>query len=133
MYSFDYNRILNNDRINNSYTDEDFEKIRKSGNTIKINNTVFANGPSMLGNTYLKPHEYEQYLNYLNKINNKDKIKEKENKEKKTITKESKKKNSKKEKESSKDEKIKLNHKKSIKVSDIEKLRKAGATVHINI
>ena len=84
MYSFDYNRILNNDRINNSYTDEDFEKIRKSGNTIKINNTVFANGPSMLGNTYLKPHEYEQYLNYLNKMNNKDKIKEKENKEKKT-------------------------------------------------
>ena len=75
MYSI-YNNI-NMNNLNSSirydrdhiYTDEDFERIRKSGDNIKINNTIFANGPSCLGATYLKQHEYQQYLQYLNKIN----------------------------------------------------------------
>jgi hypothetical protein len=103
------------------YTDEDFERIRKSGDTIKINNTIFANGPSCLGATYLKQHEYQQYLQYLNKINTQSS--EKENKETKKEVKPKKEK---------KEKKLKLNNKK-VKLSDIEKLIKVGATVHISV
>ena len=127
MYSI-YNNI-NMNNLNSSirydrdhiYTDEDFERIRKSGDTIKINNTIFANGPSCLGATYLKQHEYQQYLQYLNKINTQSS--EKENKETKKEVKPKKEK---------KEKKLKLNNKK-VKLSDIEKLIKVGATVHISV
>ena len=84
MYSI-YNNFninnLNNDSIrynrDHIYTDEDFERIRKSGDTIKINNTIFANGPSCLGVTQLKQHEYQRYLQYLDNINKKSSEKEK--------------------------------------------------------
>ena len=115
MYSI-YNNI-NMNNLNSSirydrdhiYTDEDFERIRKSGDTIKINNTIFANGPSCLGATYLKQHEYQQYLQYLNKINTQSSEKEvkskKETKEKKEV-------------KEKKEKKLKLNNKK-VKLSDI--------------
>ena len=129
MYSIYNNINMNNfnssiryDR-DHTYTDEDFERIRKSGDTIKINNTIFANGPSCLGATYLKQHEYQQYLQYLNKINTQSSEKEvkskKETKEKKEV-------------KEKKEKKLKLNNKK-VKLSDIEKLIKAGATVHISV
>ena len=130
MYSI-YNNI-NMNNLNSSirydrdhtYTDEDFERIRKSGDTIKINNTIFANGPSCLGATHLKQHEYQQYLQYLNKINTRSSEKEKIKKPKKE----------KKEKETKnvKEKTLKLNNKK-VKLSDIEKLIKVGATVHISV
>ena len=131
MYSI-YNNI-NMNNLNSSirydrdhiYTDEDFERIRKSGDNIKINNTIFANGPSCLGATYLKQHEYQQYLQYLNKINTQSSEKEKKVKPKKE-TKE------KKEKKEVKEKKLKLNNKK-VKLSDVEKLIKVGATVHISV
>ena len=129
MYSIYNNINMNNfnssiryDR-DHTYTDEDFERIRKSGDTIKINNTIFANGPSCLGATYLKQHEYQQYLQYLNKINTQSSEKEvkskKETKEKKEV-------------KEKKEKKLKLNNKK-VKLSDIEKLIKVGATVHISV
>ena len=129
MYSIYNNINMNNfnssiryDR-DHTYTDEDFERIRKSGDTIKINNTIFANGPSCLGATYLKQHEYQQYLQYLNKINTQSSEKEvkskKETKEKREV-------------KEKKEKKLKLNNKK-VKLSDIEKLIKAGATVHISV
>jgi hypothetical protein len=144
MYSI-YNNI-NMNNLNSSirydrdhiYTDEDFERIRKSGDNIKINNTIFANGPSCLGATYLKQHEYQQYLQYLNKINTQSS--EKEKKEKKEVKpkkevkekKEVKPKKETKEKKEVKEKKLKLNNKK-VKLSDIEKLIKVGATVHISV
>jgi hypothetical protein len=127
MYSI-YNNI-NMNNLNSSirydrdhtYTDEDFERIRKSGDNIKINNTIFANGPSCLCATYLKQHEYQQYLQYLNKINTQSSEKKKEKPKKET-----------KEKKEVKEKKLKLNNKK-VKLSDIEKLIKVGATVHISV
>ena len=138
MYSI-YNNFNINDSNNNSirysrehiYTDEDFERIRKSGDTIKINNTIFANGPSCLGVTQLKQHEYQQYLQYLDKINKKSSEKEKIKKPKKEV----KQKNElkpKKEVKEKKEKTIKLNNKK-LKLSDVEKLIKVGATVHISV
>jgi hypothetical protein len=138
MYSI-YNNFNINDSNNSSirynrdhiYTDEDFERIRKSGDTIKINNTIFANGPSCLGVTQLKQHEYQQYLQYLDKINKKSSEKEKIKKPKKEV----KQKNElkpKKEVKEKKEKTIKLNNKK-LKLSDVEKLIKVGATVHISV
>jgi hypothetical protein len=136
MFSFYENTRYGYDHI---YTDEDFEKIRLSGTTIKINNTIFANGPSCLGVTQLKPHEYQQYLIYLQKIeqnlnkstNNTKKKPKKEPKEKKEPkVKLVKDKKVKKEK-ASKNDVIKLGEK-TIKISDIEKIKKAGATLHIS-
>ena len=152
MYSI-YNNFNINNSDNNSirysrdhiYTDEDFERIRKSGDTIKINNTIFANGPSCLGVTQLKQHEYQQYLQYLDKINKKSSEKEKkETKDqcRKTQKKEKEKKpknevnvkkeKEKKEKKETKEKTLKLNNKK-LKLSDVEKLIKAGATIHISV
>ena len=141
MYSI-YNNI-NMNNLNSSirysrdhiYTDEDFERIRKSGDTIKINNTIFANGPSCLGATYLKQHEYQQYLQYLDKINKKSSEKEKKDQCQRTQKKTNKETKEKKETKNIKDKKektIKLNNKK-LKLSDVEKLIKAGATVHISV
>lgn len=138
MYSI-YNNFNINDSNNSSirynrdhiYTDEDFKRIRKSGDTIKINNTIFANGPSCLGVTQLKQHEYQQYLQYLDKINKKSSEKEKIKKPKKEV----KQKNElkpKKEVKQKKEKTIKLNNKK-LKLSDVEKLIKVGATVHISV
>jgi len=145
MYSI-YNNFninnLNNDSIrynrDHIYTDEDFERIRKRGDAIKINNTIFANGPSCLGVTQLKQNEYQQYLQYLDKINKKSSEKEKkETKEKKpknkvNVKKEKEKEKEKKEKKETKEKTLKLNNKK-LKLSDIEKLIKVGATVHISV
>jgi IMP dehydrogenase/GMP reductase len=147
MYSI-YNNFNINDSNNNSirynrdhvYTDEDFERIRKSGDTIKINNTIFANGPSCLGVTQLKQHEYQQYLQYLDKINKKSsekEIKEKKEKEKKpkkevNVKKEIKEKKEIKNVKETKEKTLKLNNKK-LKLSDVEKLIKAGATIHISV
>ena len=141
MYSI-YNNI-NMNNLNSSirysrdhiYTDEDFERIRKSGDTIKINNTIFANGPSCLGATYLKQHEYQQYLQYLDNINKKSSEKEKKDQCQRTQKKTNKETKEKKETKNIKDKKektIKLNNKK-LKLSDVEKLIKAGATVHISV
>ena len=138
---------LNNDSIrynrDHIYTDEDFERIRKSGDTIKINNTIFANGPSCLGATYLKQHEYQQYLQYLENINKKFSEKEKKEKDqcrraqtktKKEVKpkKETKEKKEIKNVKDKKEKPIKLNNKK-LKLSDVEKLIKAGATIHISV
>ena len=136
MYSI-YNNFninnLNNDSIrynrDHIYTDEDFERIRKSGDTIKINNTIFANGPSCLGVTQLKQHEYQRYLQYLDKINKKSSEKEKKETKKEVKPK---KETNEKETKNVKEKTLKLNNKK-VKLSDIEKLIKAGATVHISV
>jgi len=136
MFSIYENKRYGYDNV---YTDEDFEKIRLSGSTIEINNTIFANGPSYLGITQLKPHEYEQYLIYLQKreqnlnktVNNTKEKSKKEPKEKKEPkVKVVKEKKVKKEKEL-KNDVIKLGEK-TIKISDIEKIKKSGATLHIS-
>jgi|694.fasta_scaffold98368_3 hypothetical protein len=130
--SFRYNR----DHI---YTDDDFERIRLSGNTVKINNTIFANGSSCLGVTQLKPNEYQQYLLYLQKINIQSEKNIKEPKEKKVKeTKEKKVKEPKEKKVKEPKEKTKNNdilqlNNKKIKLDDVKKLIKIGATVHISV